>query len=113
MRYNFFSKMNWCSFLLRKRAGAYGDYLDGCRILAHLPLAAYHTERTHFLEAIVEQINHRLNSINGRLNNMDNRFTNVENRINSNFKWLVGLLITVLLANIGTAITIIFTLNKP
>ena len=64
------------------------------------------------MEAILEQINHRLNSIDGRLNNMDNRFTNVENRINSNFKWLVGLLITVLLANIGTAITIILTLSK-
>ncbi len=65
------------------------------------------------LEEIVEQINHRLNSIDSRLNNMDNRFTNIENRINSNFKWIVGLLITVLLANIGTAITIILTLNKP
>ncbi len=65
------------------------------------------------MEAILEQINHRLNSIDGRLNNMDSRFTNVENRINSNFKWLVGLPITVLLANIGTAITIILTLNKP
>ena len=68
--------------------------------------------RVAALEAIVEQINHRLNSIDGRLNNMDSRFTNVENRINSNFKWIVGLLITVLLANIGTAITIILTLNK-
>ena len=68
--------------------------------------------RVAVLEAIIEQINHRLNSIDSRLNNMDNRFTNVENRINSNFKWLVGLLITVLLANIGTAITIILTLNK-
>ncbi|MCY3680040.1 MAG: hypothetical protein OXH16_01490 [Gemmatimonadetes bacterium] len=68
--------------------------------------------RVAALEAIVEQINHRLNSIDNRLNNMDNRFTNIENRINSNFKWTVGLLITVLLTNIGTAITIILTLNK-
>ena len=68
--------------------------------------------RVAVLEAIIEQINHRLNSIDNRLNNMDSRFTNVESRINSNFKWIVGLLITVLLANIGTAITIILTLNK-
>ncbi len=68
--------------------------------------------RVAVLEAIIGQINHRLNSIDNRLNNMDNRFTNVENRINSNFKWLVGLLITVLFANIGTAITIILTLSK-
>ncbi len=68
------------------------------------------------MEAIVEQISHRLISIDRRLNNMDNRmdggFTNIENRINSNFKWLVGLLTTVLIANIGTAVTIILTLNK-
>ena len=68
------------------------------------------------MEAIVEQISHRLISIDMRLNNMDNRmdggFTNIENRINSNFKWLVGLLTTVLIANIGTAVTIILTLNK-
>lgn len=69
--------------------------------------------RVAALEGIIEQINHRLNSIDNRLNNMDNRFTNIENRINSNFKWIVGLLITVLLANIGTTFTIILTLNKP
>ena len=73
--------------------------------------------RVAALEAIVEQISHRLNSIDNRLNNMDNRmdggFTNIENRINSNFKWLVGLLTTVLIANIGTAVTIILTLSKP
>lgn len=68
--------------------------------------------RVAALEAIVEQISHRLNTIDNRLNNMDNRFTNIENRINSNFKWLVGLLTTVLIANIGTAVTIILTLNK-
>ena len=61
--------------------------------------------RVAVLEAIIEQINHRLTSL-------DNRMTNIENRINSNFKWLVGLLITVLIANIGTALTIILTLNK-
>ena len=62
--------------------------------------------RVAVLEAIIEQINHRLTSLN-------NRMTNIENRINSNFKWIGGLLITVLISNIGTAITIILTLNKP
>ena len=68
--------------------------------------------RVAALEAIIEQISHRLNSIDSRLNNMDNRFTNIENRINSNFRWLVGLLITVLIANIGTPITVILPVNK-
>ena len=58
------------------------------------------------MEAIIEQINHQLTSL-------DNRLTNIENLIHSNFKWLVGLLTTVLIANIGTAVTIILTLNKP
>ena len=80
--------------------------------------------RVAILEAIQAQINERLNSIDNRLNgienrqdnrfnSMDNRLTGIETRINSNFKWIMGLLITVLLANIGTAITIILTLAKP
>ena len=68
--------------------------------------------RVAVLEAIIEQINHRLASLENRMTNIENRMTNIENRINSNFKWLVGLLITILLANIGTAISIILTLNK-
>ncbi|MDE2799331.1 MAG: hypothetical protein OXI94_11765 [Gemmatimonadota bacterium] len=80
--------------------------------------------RVATLEAIQAQINERLNSIDNRLNgienrqdnrfnSMDNRLTGIEIRINSNFKWIMGLLITVLLANIGTAITIVLTLAKP
>ena len=47
-----------------------------------------------------------------RLTNMDNRLTNMENRNNSNFKWLVGLLVIVLLANVGTAISVIMALAR-
>ena len=72
--------------------------------------------RVAVLEAISEQLDNRLESMN---TNMNNRFSNIEtrlndidNRMNSNFKWLVGLLIMVLLANIGTAVSIIVTLNK-
>lgn len=69
--------------------------------------------RVAALEAIIEQISHRLNSIDGWLNSMDKRFTNIENQINSNFRWLVGLPITVFIVNIGTTITIIMTVNRP
>ena len=65
--------------------------------------------RVAALEAIIEQIGHRLNSIDSRLNNMDNRFTNIE--IES-IATSGGLLITILIANIGTAITVILTVNK-
>ena len=43
---------------------------------------------------------------------MESRLTNMENRNNSNFKWLVGLLVIVLLANVGTAISVIMALAR-
>ena len=98
--------------------------------------------RVASLEAVQAQINERLGSIDNRLTNMeqgqrelsnridnrltdmeqgqrelsnriDNRLTNMDNRNNSNFKWLVGLLVIVLLANVGTAVSIIMTFAKP
>ena len=79
--------------------------------------------RVASLEAVQAQINERLGSIEqgqrelstrmeSRLTNMDNRLTNIENRNNSNFKWLVGLLVIVLLANVGTAISVIMALAR-
>ena len=61
--------------------------------------------RVASLEAVQAQINERLG-------NIEQGQHELSNRIDSNFKWIVGLLITVLLANIGTAITIVLTLNK-
>ena len=87
--------------------------------------------RVASLEAVQGQINERLGSIESRLTNMDNRLTSMEqgqrelsthidnrltdmdNRDNSNFKWLVGLLVIVLLANVGTAVSITIALTKP
>ena len=72
--------------------------------------------RVAVLEAISEQLDHRLESMNTNMNdrfsNIETRLNDIDNRMNSNFKWLVGLLIMVLLANIGTAVSIIVTLNK-
>ena len=86
--------------------------------------------RVASLEAVQAQINERLGSIEqgqrelstrmeSRLTNMDNRLTNMESRLtnmdnrnNSNFKWLVGLLVIVLLANVGTAISVIMALAR-
>ncbi len=79
--------------------------------------------RVASLEAVQGQINERLGSIESRLTSMeegqrelsthiDNRLTDMDNRNNSNFKWLVGLLVLVLLANVGTAVSIIIALTK-
>ncbi len=56
---------------------------------------ADHETRISMLEAVNAQINERLNS-------MDN-----------NIRWVVGLLITLVIANAGTAITIFLKLNSP
>lgn len=55
---------------------------------------ADHETRISMLEAVNAQINERLNS-------MDN-----------NIRWVVGLLITLVIANAGTAITIFLKLNS-
>ena len=80
--------------------------------------------RVASLEAVQGQINERLGSIESRLTSMeqgqrelsthiDNRLTDMDNLNNSNFKWLVGLLVVVLLANVGTAVSITIALTKP
>lgn len=57
------------------------------------------------IEGIVEQMDKRMSS-------METRLANLELRVDSRFKWVIGLLITLLIANVGTAITIVLTLNK-
>ena len=63
------------------------------------------------IKGIVSQMDKRVDSLEHGQRDLSNRLTSMDNRQNSNFKWLVGLLITVLIANIGTAITIILTLK--
>ena len=46
------------------------------------------------------------------MTSMETRLANLELRVDSGFKWVIGLLITLLIANVGTAITIVLTLNK-
>ncbi len=80
--------------------------------------------RVASLEAVQGQISERLGSIESRLTSMeqgqrelsthiDNRLTDMDSRNNSNFKWLMGLLVIVLLANVGTAVSITIALTKP
>ena len=68
------------------------------------------------LEAVQAQINEWLGNIEQgqreRFASIKNRLTAIDNRQNSNFRWIVGLLVTVLLANIGTTISIIIALSR-
>ena len=69
------------------------------------------------VEGIAEQMNTRLTGLETRVDNgfsnIDTRLTNMDTRNNSNFRWLIGLLVVVLLANVGTAVSIIMTFAKP
>ncbi|MCY3870234.1 MAG: hypothetical protein OXG87_11805 [Gemmatimonadetes bacterium] len=73
--------------------------------------------RVASLETVQTQINERLNNLEQGQRElstrMENRLISLDNRINSNFKWIVALLISGMLANVGTAITIILALSKP
>ncbi|MYC14402.1 MAG: hypothetical protein F4Y39_11805 [Gemmatimonadetes bacterium] len=71
------------------------------------------------IEGIVDQIVQRLtslegrmNSLNNRLDNMDMRLDNMEGRMASHLKWIIGLLLTILIAIFGTSITILMNLPK-
>ena len=53
------------------------------------------------IEGIVEQIDKRLSSLETRMANLE-----------TGQRWIVGLLFTLLIANVGAAITIVLTLSK-
>ena len=71
-----------------------------------------HDIRLTRIEAIIEQINHRLISIDNRLTSLENRTTSLENRMIGLFKWVIGLQFTILLAILGAVITILLNLPK-
>lgn len=62
--------------------------------------------RVASLEAIQSQINERLG-------NIEQKLRAIRQDARQNTRWMFGLLVTVLLANIGTAISIIIALAKP
>jgi tetrahydromethanopterin S-methyltransferase subunit G len=71
------------------------------------------------IEGIVDQIVQRLTSLEGRMNSLDNRLDNMdmrldnmEGRMASHLKWIIGLLLTILIAIFGTSITILINLPK-
>ena len=62
--------------------------------------------RVMALEAVQAQINERLG-------NIEQELRAIRQDARQNTRWMFGLLITVLLANIGTAISIIIALATP
>ena len=73
------------------------------------PSQATTNERLARLEAIAEQHKQNLISLEDR---MDKRMSNIEDHMQKSFRWLVGILFTILLAILGATVTILLNLPK-
>ncbi len=66
------------------------------------------SERLAKVEGILEQMDKRLFSIENRMEGIERRLDSLE----KGQRWLAGMVVMVLLANIGTLITVILTLSR-
>ena len=66
-------------------------------------------ERLTRLEAIAEEHKQGLISLENR---MDKRMSNIEDHMQKSFRWLIGILFTILLAILGATVTILLNLPK-
>ena len=62
-----------------------------------------HEGRLSRLEGINEQINHRLDQMQRQINQMQQQMNQMQQQMNQQFRWLVGIQLTTLLA-LGTLI---------
>ena len=73
------------------------------------PSQATTNERLARLEAIAEEHKQGLISLENR---MDKRMSNIEDHMQKSFRWLIGILFTILLAILGATVTILLNLPK-
>ena len=80
------------------------------------PSQATTNERLTRLEAIAEQHTLALAEIKADIarveERMDKRMDNIEDRMDKSFRWLVGILFTILLTILGATVTILLNLPK-
>lgn len=83
------------------------------------PSQATTNERLARLEAIVEQLAQTLMRVEDRITRVEDRIARVEDRIakvedhmNKSFRWLVGILFTILIAILGATVTILLNMPK-
>ena len=81
------------------------------------PSQATTNERLTRLEAIAEQHKQNLISLEERITRVEDHIARVEERIvedrmDKSFRWLVGILFTILLAILGATVTILLNLPK-
>ncbi len=63
--------------------------------------------RVAVLEAIMEQVNHRLSSIESRLTGIENRIEQGQRDARTDFRWLIGIMISTQLTTLITLGTLI------
>ena len=80
------------------------------------PSQATTNERLARLEAIAEQHRQGLISLEDRMDkrmdNIEDRIARVEDHMQWSFRWLIGILFTILLAILGATVTILLNLHK-
>ena len=80
------------------------------------PSQATTNERLARLEVIAEQHTLALAEIKAHIarveDRMDKRMSNIEDHMQKSFRWLVGILFTILLAILGATVTILLNLPK-
>ncbi len=81
------------------------------------PSQATTNERLARLEAIAEQHKQNLISLEDRITRVEDHIARVEERIvadrmDKSFRWLVGILFTILLTILGATVTILLNLPK-
>ncbi len=63
--------------------------------------------RVAVLEAVMEQVNHRLSSIESRLTGIENRIEQGQRDARTDFRWLIGIMISTQLTTLITLGTLI------
>ena len=80
------------------------------------PSQATTNERLARLEAIAEEHKQGLISLEDRMDkrmdNIEDRIARVEDHMQKSFRWLIGILFTILLAILGATVTILLNLPK-
>ena len=80
------------------------------------PSQATTNERLTRLEAIAEEHKQGLisleNRMDKRMDNIEDRIARVEDHMQKSFRWLIGILFTILLAILGATVTILLNLPK-
>ena len=61
-------------------------------------------ERMAKIEGILEQVDKRIGSMENRLNRLEDRLNRLETRLQAQFRWMLGILITMWVTIILTVI---------